>query len=396
MSIVLRSPVPIRGAATMARPCQTVAGAQSAMQVLDSFLLPQLGGKGYIVLDGGLGTSLDSGVAQKHVLWGMQLLLTEDGRGKISDVHTDFLRAGADIILTSSYKVSKEILTVSGAFDGAFPDMFPGIADSNEQERFADELLCETVRIAQHARDVYWNSQQEGGKRPRPLVAAAVGPAGDNCRIFVGTTDPNTVVTDLSDEVMEQYYRRKLSSLVKAGPDLIAIETMPSLREAELAQRILSEIAPCMPLVLSLICTSEDALPSGDMWVDAIRALQSRSNVVALGLNCTAPQFVRPLLTAASAVTTKPLVAYPNSGELWDARPGHRHWHDDEGMMKVLKGEDAVDMYRCGACIIGGCCKVGHAQIAQFREALDGMSVSACNISSSSKSKSENSPYSNL
>merc|ERR1712196_59635 len=103
--------------------------------------------------------------------------------------------------------------------------------------------------------------------------------------------------------------------------------------------------------------------------------LQSWTNVVAIGLNCTAPDLVPALLTSVADMATKPLVAYPNSGEVWDSREGHRHWHNHNDMMKVLDGADAVQMYRYGARAIGGCCNVRHGQIAQFRASLDNMQL---------------------
>ena len=91
--------------------------------------------------------------------------------------------------------------------------------------------------------------------RLRPLVAASVGPAGDNLALWTGATDPKTAVHDLPDEIVSRYYRRKLLALCRAKPDLLGFETLPSLHEARLALSALSEVAPELTLTLTLTLT---------------------------------------------------------------------------------------------------------------------------------------------
>jgi homocysteine S-methyltransferase len=100
--------------------------------------------------------------------------------------------------------------------------------------------------------------------------------------------------------------------------------------------------------------------------VDSVRAVADLPQVVAVGVNCTAPSHVEGLLRAAAAVTAKPLVAYPNSGEAYD------------GAAKVWRGlSDPADWgargrawRAAGARLVGGCCRTGPDHVRALRAAL--------------------------
>jgi S-methylmethionine-dependent homocysteine/selenocysteine methylase len=80
--------------------------------------------------------------------------------------------------------------------------------------------------------------------------------------------------------------------------------------------------------------------------------------VRAVGVNCCRPEDVLPCLSVARTVTGKPLVAYPNSGERWDA--GVRRWAGGFSFDVGL----ARDWVAAGASYVGGCCRVGPRDIA--------------------------------
>ena len=71
----------------------------------------------------------------------------------------------------------------------------------------------------------------------------------------------------------------------------------------------------------------------------------------AIGLNCTAPQYAASLIRAMRAETEKPIVAYPNSGEDYDA--SDKTWHG--AAQDFAMG--AHQWYAAGARLIGGCCR---------------------------------------
>lgn len=348
-------------------------------------LVPLLQQQRAVILDGGFGTALGTD-SEQHVLWGAQHLFGKAGHEKIQQVHRKFLEAGADVISSNSYNASFEIFTAANAFtDGV---TLPGGVISKEkfQLRFTDDCLRASVELAKQSRYFFWNELTNGnyaeakvGDRLRPLVAASVGPAGDNLFAFTGATDANTNVHDMPDEDVSLYYSRKIVSLCKAKPDLLAFETLPGIREARLALAALdaagSELAKhgirTPPCWVGFICRTETSTAAGDDFAEAVAELVQHPSVAACGLNCTAPAFVEPLLSRArSHAPTATLLAYPNSGATWDAREESRCWR--EGEDAVLDGSHALAMHSAGASLIGGCCNVTDAQIRVFRRTLLG------------------------
>jgi homocysteine S-methyltransferase len=89
--------------------------------------------------------------------------------------------------------------------------------------------------------------------------------------------------------------------------------------------------------------------------VSAVAAIPS---VIAVGVNCTAPADVAPLLERIGRVTDLPLVAYPNGGQSWDAVA--KVWIGAEA---GFSSDDVADWLRLGACYLGGCCGVGPSGI---------------------------------
>ncbi|HWJ53867.1 MAG TPA: homocysteine S-methyltransferase family protein, partial [Propionibacteriaceae bacterium] len=85
----------------------------------------------------------------------------------------------------------------------------------------------------------------------------------------------------------------------------------------------------------------------------------------AVGVNCIDPADVTGLLTLATAASGKPGVAYPNRGERWDAEL--RSWAGPDRFTAT----DATGWIEAGARLVGGCCRVGPADIAAMRVMLD-------------------------
>jgi homocysteine S-methyltransferase len=85
--------------------------------------------------------------------------------------------------------------------------------------------------------------------------------------------------------------------------------------------------------------------------------------VVAVGVNCTDPAGV-PAAIAVARGSGKPVVVYPNSGERWDA--AGRRWTGTAG----LSADTALSWVDVGARLVGGCCRVGPASIADLAGAV--------------------------
>jgi homocysteine S-methyltransferase len=158
-----------------------------------------------------------------------------------------------------------------------------------------------------------------------------------------------------------------LAVLARAGADLLACETLPSLDEALVLARLVDELRTEPGLAqlgcwVSFSCRDAQHTCEGQRLAEAAAALEPFAGVLALGVNCTPPQHVAALLASARAQTRKPLLAYPNAGEVYDAVS--KTWRPDPACAHRPLAELAMDWAEAGAQLIGGCCRTGPADIS--------------------------------
>jgi homocysteine S-methyltransferase len=310
-----------------------------------NILTPFLDQQGFVILDGAMATELEyRGADLNDPLWSAKVLL--EAPELIRAVHEDYLNAGADIITTASYQVS-----------------FEGLARRGYSRGEAAAVMERSVGLALEAREQFWREPAHREGRLRPLVAASIGPYG----AFLADGSEYRGDYGLSVEELMEWHRPRLQVLFHSGADLLACETIPCLEEAVAVIRLLDE-APAAGAWLSFSCCDDRHLCQGEAFSAAVAVAEECEGVLAVGVNCTPPRFVEGLLREAATRTTKPLLAYPNSGERWDA--GRHCW---------LPGEEEVRFsayvekwYRAGARLIGGCCRTRPADIREIRRKLMG------------------------
>jgi homocysteine S-methyltransferase len=308
-------------------------------------LEPFLRGGGTVILDGGLATELErAGFNLAHPLWSARLLATCPEA--IAAVHRAYLEAGADCITTASYQ---------GTLDG--------FRREGATTAEAEGLLRRSVELALGARDAFWSGRgwQPSAGRLRPLVAASIGPYG----AFLADGSEYTGAYDRDLDGLVAFHRERMRLLLDAGADLLACETIPSALEARALARLLADAADARAWV-SFSCRDGARLCDGTPFADSVRAVATVPQVLAVGVNCTAPSHVEELLRAAAAVTSKPLLAYPNSGEAYDGAA--KAWR---GLSDPLDwGERARAWSAAGARLVGGCCRTGPDHVRAVRRAL--------------------------
>ncbi|BBY38256.1 homocysteine S-methyltransferase [Mycobacterium mantenii] len=277
-----------------------------------------------MLLDGGLATELEArGHDLSDPLWSARLLT--DAPQEIVAVHAAYLRAGAKIATTASYQAS-----------------FEGFAARGIDRRKAAGLLRRSVELARAARD-------EAGA-DGVLVAASIGPYG--AALADGSEYRGRY--GLSVAALERWHRPRLETLAGAGPDVLACETVPDVDEAQALVELVRSVGK--PAWLSYTIDG-DRTRAGQPLADAFAVAAGVDEIVAIGVNCCAPDDVTPAIAAATAVG-KPVIVYPNSGERWDAV---RHsWIGPSRFSTNL----AAEWIAAGARIVGGCCRIGPADIA--------------------------------
>jgi homocysteine S-methyltransferase len=297
--------------------------------------------QGPVILDGGLATQLEAmGYDISSTLWSASLLASNPRA--IVDAHRAYLDAGADIIVTASYQASREGF------------MSHGIAPDD-----ADQLILSSVELAQAARDEFLADNPDVAAAP--LIAASVGPYG------AARHDGSeyTGDYDASDETLGRFHTERLQILDQSGADLLAVETIPNFREAQVLRRLLENAAT--PSWVAFACRDDRNLSDGSRLWAAAGLFADHPRVLALGINCTPPQFVLPLIgELRAAAPDKPMVVYPNSGETY-----HVEDNSWSGTACDFGREFAVDAWcEAGAKIVGGCCRTGPADIAEIRSRL--------------------------
>ena len=314
---------------------------------------------GVIILDGALATELERrGADLNDPLWSAKLLM--EAPDLIRQVHYDYFVAGANIATTASYQAT-----------------FAGFARRGLDETQAANLMRLSVQLALEARTQYLQATGDQtcpqplapsavlpAPSPSPLpplVAASVGPYG----AFLADGSEYRGDYGLTVEQLMDFHRPRMQVLANSGADLLACETIPCLAEAEALIRLLAEF-PQTVAWLSFSCCDEAHVCHGERFADCVALANASAQIVAVGLNCTPPRFAEALLRAGAAVTTKPLVVYPNSGESWDA--ANHCWLPGAGVTDFA--EPARLWYNAGARLIGGCCRTTPADIRTIAQAL--------------------------
>jgi len=272
-----------------------------------------LDAQGWLLLDGGLATELEArGHDLRDRLWSARLLL--DAPEEIRAVHRSYVAAGADCVVTSSYQASMDELRRRGAD--------------------AREMLLRSVALAEGA----------------PLVAASVGPYG---AALADGSEYTGRYPGMDEKGLTEWHRERFEILDGSDADLLACETLPSFAEA----RALSGLLCRKHAWFSFTCRDATSIADGTPIREVAAFLDPHPSVAAIGVNCTHPRHVGGLIDELRAVTAKPIVVYPNSGEAWDAAA--RKWRGDAaGFLDLARA-----WLERGANILGGCCRVGPAQI---------------------------------
>jgi homocysteine S-methyltransferase len=296
-----------------------------------------------MILDGALATELERRGADLHdPLWSAKVLLEHPDL--IRTVHQDYYAAGADVATTATYQAS-----------------FLGFERRGLGPDEAAQLMRNAVALAMAARERFWSNASLRGGRLRPLIAASIGPYG------AMLADGSEYRGDygVGDEELLAFHRPRMRVLVESDADLLACETIPSLREALLLARLLQEF-PKASAWISFSCRDGAHTGEGQRIADCVRQLDGFAQVVAVGVNCTRPQYIGALLEQMRGQTDKPLLVYPNSGERYDAL-GKRWLGGGDVIGLALQ---AQSWRRAGARLIGGCCRTTPADIRALRDGL--------------------------
>nr|WP_042365445.1 homocysteine S-methyltransferase [Streptacidiphilus neutrinimicus] len=261
-------------------------------------------------------------------LWSARLL--RDAPQAVAAVHRRYFAAGARVAITASYQAG-----------------FEGFARAGADRAEAEGLLRLSVTLAREAAE---NADDR-------WVAASVGPYG----AVLADGSEYRGRYGLSRAALRAFHAPRAEVLASAAPDALAIETIPDIDEAV---AVLDAVAGLDTPVWLSYSAAAGLTRAGQPLAEAFAVARDNSQVIAVGVNCLAPEEAADAVALAAEVSGKPVVVYPNSGEGWDASA--RAWTGPATFSpaRVASWLDA------GARLVGGCCRVGADQIAALSREL--------------------------
>ncbi|MFK7871127.1 MAG: homocysteine S-methyltransferase family protein [Roseobacter sp.] len=292
------------------------------------------------LLDGGMGQELvrrSKGPASP--LWSTQALI--DSPGLVAEVHRDYLNAGATVATSNTYALHRDRLR--GGTNHYAPD---GVELPDRESEF-EALVAAAMKEAQSVRG-------------KARVAGAIGPLAASYRPDLHP-DFDTAVPLYAE----------LAKLIAPQADVILFETVASLEAAQSALAAGRQTDLPVWLAFTVDDTDGTVLRSGEPMTEAASIAQDADAALA---NCSAPEAM-PAALAALAVSGRPFGAYANGfetitkdfitgGTTVDDLAARRDMNPENYAVHVMSWVDA------GATIVGGCCEVGPAHIAEIASKL--------------------------
>ncbi len=253
----------------------------------------------------------------------------------VRTVHQEYLQAGAEVIETNTFG-----------------------ANSFRLERFGlrDKLRDINLAGAQLARQCVDAIAEKQGTEA--FVAGAVGPLGVRLEPLgkIGL-----------DEAREAF-AEQITALAEGGIDLLMIETMMSIDEAEQAVKAARDVATHLPVVVLVTADEEGNCLDGTSPETAAARLTA-AGVNALGCNCSSgPATVLSVIECMRKVTNLPLIAMPNAGMPRNVEGRNIYLTSPEYMASFAR-----KFVKAGATWVGGCCGTTPNHIRAMRSALRAM-----------------------
>lgn len=276
-------------------------------------------GKEWIYFDGGLGTML-----QERGLQGGEYPETWNltHPEELIAIHKAYLEAGCHVINANTFGAN-------------------GLKFDN-----VEEIITAGIQLAKEAK------KQAG--RMDAYVALDIGPTGK-------LLEP---MGDLPFEKAVSYFAQMVKAGVKAGADLILIETMSDTYEAKAAVLAAKENSS-LPVIVTMIFDENQRLLTGGSVESAVAMLEGL-RVDALGINCgLGPKQMLPVVKRIREVSSLPIIVNPNAG--LPVQVNGKTVYD-------LKADDfaqaMVKMAQIGVQGLGGCCGTTPEYIQKMIEAV--------------------------
>ncbi|HWD01775.1 MAG TPA: methionine synthase [Amycolatopsis sp.] len=255
----------------------------------------------------------------------------------VLDVHRQYLEAGADITTTNTFTATSI-----------------GQADYGLQDHVR-EMNLRAVALARQAADEF------GGR----FVAGSIGPLNVTLSLSPRVEDP--AFRAVTFEEVKAAYAEQIKALADGGVDLLLIETIFDTLNAKAAITAAREVAPELPLWISVTIVDLSGRTLSGQTVEAFWSSIAHAEPLVVGVNCSlGAAEMRPHVEELAKIAGTYTACHPNAG-LPNAVGGYDQTPDETGhMLGEFAGEGMVN-------IVGGCCGTTPAHIAKIAEAVRGV-----------------------
>ncbi len=273
------------------------------------------------IFDGAMGTMLYSKGIYINRSYDELNLVAAD---LVREVHSEYVRAGADIIETNTFGANANKLQPYGL------------------EASMHEINVKAARIAREA----------AGNRA--LVAGAVGPLGIRIEPYGPT----------SFDEAKQMFSDQISALLEGGVDLFVVETFSDLSELHQAIKAVRELCD-LPIVAQVTIQMDGNMLFG-ATPEVFTPKLAEWGADVIGLNCgVGPAIVLTAIEKMRALTDRKLSAQPNAGLPRDVGGRQIYMCSPEYMAEYSRR-----IIQAGASFVGGCCGSTPAHIKMIADAI--------------------------
>ena len=315
---------------------------------MSDLILDNLNDRSGVVVDGAMATELEKhGINTNSDLWSATALI--ENPEAITAVHKSYFQNGADVATTNTYQANVEKFQELGL-----------------SEIEGENLITKAVSLAKKARFEYFNDLTQDQKDNRakfPLVAGSVGPYG----AYLADGSEYTGDYNLTKQGYQDFHLKRMELLDQAGVDLFAFETQPNFDEANALVDLLVKKFPQQHAWLSFSVKDSETLCDGKLLAQAVKYFNSTDQISAIGVNCTTLENIEDIIKVINNVTDKPIIVYPNNGDIYD--PETKTWQANP---QADTFKDLVpEWLEAGAKLIGGCCRTNPEDIKEIAEIIN-------------------------
>ncbi|HEY3214566.1 MAG TPA: methionine synthase [Actinomycetota bacterium] len=256
----------------------------------------------------------------------------------VEDIHRSYLEAGADIVTTNTFTATAIAQADYGLEEAVY------------------DLNLAGARIARRAADAFG---------PDRFVAGSVGPTNQTLSLSPRVNEP--AYRTVSFDRMAEAYAEQIRGLVDGGIDLLLIETIFDTLNAKAAIAAASDVAPDVPLMISVTITDRSGRTLSGQTVDAFWLSITHAEPFSVGVNCAlGAAEMRPYLESLARIapvytTCHPNAGLPNAFGGYDERP--------ETTSKYLREFAESGL----ANVLGGCCGTTDEHVRAIAAAVDGL-----------------------